>query len=59
MRFAEISLQINPLALRRNLNFLVTPDVCEIGSDENFSHIQVPKFVRYLGSGFPWASASI
>jgi hypothetical protein len=46
MRFVEINFQINPLALRRNLKFLVTPDVCEISSDENFRHIPVPEFVR-------------
>src|SRR3954452_21998078 len=45
MRFAEINFQIDPFALRRNLEFFVMPDVCEIGSDENLRHIPVPKFV--------------
>ena len=44
-----INEQVNPFALRRNLEFGVAFDVLEIRPDESFGHVPFPQLVGFGG----------
>ena len=41
-RVVEIDIEVDPLALRRDLKLLVAADVLEVSADEDFGNIPVP-----------------
>src|SRR5882762_10563992 len=48
VRLVQVDIEVNPLALRRYFKFLITLDVLEVGTEEHFRDIPVPKFVGFL-----------
>jgi hypothetical protein len=46
-RFVKIDVNIDPFPQRRNLKFLVTPNVIEVGANKGLYHIPVPKFIGF------------
>jgi hypothetical protein len=44
----EIDIEVDPLPLRRNLKFLVSPDVVKVRADEQLGDIPIPKAVGFL-----------
>src|SRR5215470_7704254 len=48
MRFFQVNVEIDPLALWRNFEFLVALDVREIRADECFRDFPVPQFVGFF-----------
>src|SRR5882762_2134016 len=48
VRLVQINIEVNPLALRRDLQLLVAPDILKVGSEKHFSNVPVPKLVGFL-----------
>jgi hypothetical protein len=50
----KVDMQIHPLSLGRQFEFLVVSNVFEIGADEDLCHIPIPQFVRFCGHLRVW-----
>src|SRR5512140_1137957 len=50
MRIVEIYVQVDPLALRRNFEFLVMLYVREVRTDKHFRYVPVPELIGFLAS---------
>jgi len=50
MGLVEVDVEVDPLPLRRDFEFLVALDIGEIGANESFSYVPVPKLVGFFVS---------
>src|SRR5947208_16290714 len=48
VRLVKIYIEINPFALRRDLELLVTLDISEIRAKEYFGHVPIPELVGFV-----------
>ena len=48
VRLAQVNIEVNPFALRRDFKLLVALDIREIGADEDFSDVPIPEFVGFF-----------